>query len=372
MSNDEQSKSTSSKHKHQAHELPNATPIHDISVPESQVEAIDQAGIDLHNAVHHNNISRIRSLLSLPTTDVNVIDENGETALMIAVHTRNQKTTVVPMMLDDVNTSEVRMIPSADASMRNSEDIKMDMIKALSTHHRARLNQTNQSGDTVLTIAARAGDWDVIQTLLEASENKNQPVDLNHLDSHGKTALAIAVERQRSAVIHQLLNAKSKMGIATTHGINMKALYRYLDTCIITVRNSDYGQPGAPKQFSHAEIGTQLINRHLYRTHQATIYWSLAGSVFGAISYSMSKSSIGRFWASLITMLSVGTLINCHRRQGMIAHIDDIHFIDRVVLSTGLMSRRAKHQTHNSNANGLHENIHNEQRSDSPRVSSGT
>jgi hypothetical protein len=144
-----------------------------------------------------------------------------------------------------------------------------------------------------------------------------------------------------------------------------------LDTCIIAVRSSDYGQPGAPKQYSHAEIGTQLINRHLYRTHQATIYWSLAGSVFGAIGYSISRSSIGQFWASLITLLSIGALINCHRRQGMIAHIDDMCFIDRIVSSAGFMPRRAKHQSQNGSANGLHENIHNEQRSDSPGVSSG-
>jgi hypothetical protein len=137
------------------------------------------------------------------------------------------------------------------------------------------------------------------------------------------------------------------------------------------VINSDYRQPGAPKQYSHAEIGTQLINRHLYCTHQATIYWSLVGIVFAAISYSISRSSIRQFWASLITLLSIGTLINCHRGQEMIAHIDDMHFADQVVFSTGLMSRRAKHQTHNSSANRPHQNIHNEHRLDSPSVSLG-
>ena len=338
--------------------LPHATRIPHICVPEGQVEAIDQVGIDLHNAVRQNNLLRVQSLLMSSTTDVNVVDESGETALMIAIHIRNQKTTRVPLTTNDINAVEVSIISGASEAISASQDI--DIINYLSKDHRTCVNQSNQQGDTALTIAARVGDWEVIQVLLDTSEYRNQPLDLNALSSDGKTALAIAVEQQKSPVIHQLLNAKSTIGFATTQGVNMEALYRYLDTCIITVRNTDFGRQGEYQQFNQSKIGIQLINRHLHRVYHTLIHLSLAGSVLGAASYMISRSPMSQFFTLLITTFSVGALVNCFGRQGMVSSISDLQFVDQII-STSFMPKLPKRKSENDRTNQSHQNLSREQ-----------
>ena len=88
------------------------------------------------------------------------------------------------------------------------------------------LNQYNDTGETELMIAARAGDLDLAKRLLEKKANPNLKVDLEPGNfGAGETALHIAAIRKNKAMCEllynngALLNVKDEMGFTPLDAI---------------------------------------------------------------------------------------------------------------------------------------------------------
>ena len=129
------------------------------------------------------NADSVRNLAK-SGADVNAIDENGDTAVVIA--SANGHKEAVAALIEsgaNINQSDGKGETAIAAAIRaqNSEMVKTLYEKG------ADLNQAVKSGETPLMLASQLGLGDIAQFLTQAG------VDLNAKGLNGKTAMYIAV-----------------------------------------------------------------------------------------------------------------------------------------------------------------------------------
>jgi hypothetical protein len=127
--------------------------------------------------------------------DVNAVNQNGETALMMA-----SDTDVVRMLLDakvDVNAMNQN---GETALMRASERGNANVARML-VDAKADVNVMNQRGRTALMSASESGNATVVQVLLAAGAN------VNAKDENGPTARVLAWSRLHDDVVKLLDDA---------------------------------------------------------------------------------------------------------------------------------------------------------------------
>lgn len=146
-----------------------------------------QYGEQLLSAAQNGNIKLIELLLSAGA-DVNTIDHDGETALMLAV--KNQKKAAFTLLL------------------KNGGDV----------------NTVNKNGQSILLTAVQRNDQDAVESLLKSG------ADVNYADSNRKTALHYAVDEGYDNLIPILIsagadvNAKTDTGYTPLHYASAKGL----------------------------------------------------------------------------------------------------------------------------------------------------
>jgi ankyrin repeat protein len=148
---------------------------------------------DLHDAAAAGNVAEIRALLTRGA-DVNAVDGDGRTPIMVATHAR--QTTAVQVLVDagaDVNQRD-RMLdnPFLYAGAEGLLDILMLV------HTAADTRLTNRYGGTALIPACERGHEEVARFLLDETD-----VDANHVNNLGWTALLEAVLLSDGGPRHQ-------------------------------------------------------------------------------------------------------------------------------------------------------------------------
>jgi ankyrin repeat protein len=180
-----------------------------------------EASTALHYAVEHNLHEVVLVLLGAhPGIDLNVQDEQGNTALMLAVK-GNHMDLVAALMNHPGVALNVQDNGGDTALMLAVKGNHLDLVVALMNHPGIDLNVQDNGGDTALMYAAAYNQLDVVISLM------NHPrIDLNVQSRYNKyTALHHAVDNNHPAIVSQLLS-DDKMDASLEDDDNNTALKR--------------------------------------------------------------------------------------------------------------------------------------------------
>ena len=162
-------------------------------------------------AVKHNRAEVVEFLLLIPDLDVNLQDEDGEAALMIA--SRRGYTKIVELLLS--GSKRVYITRSAGqrldiniqdewgmtALIRASDYGHVEIVKLLLSRPETNVNLQNEYGWTALMVASRHGHTAIVEQLLLRSD-----IDVNFRSKYGSTALIMASGNGRTEIVSLLEN----------------------------------------------------------------------------------------------------------------------------------------------------------------------
>jgi ankyrin repeat protein len=136
--------------------------------------------------------------------DVNCIDDDGITALMLA---SKGSVDVVTILLAHGANVNARTTKGTTALMGAADRGCVDIVKLLVTKG-ARVNDATQNGVTALMFAAQRGETMAMRALCASG---SVDVDVMTTDGHKMTALALAVAHQHSESVKWLLENGAKV-----------------------------------------------------------------------------------------------------------------------------------------------------------------
>lgn len=146
--------------------------------------------IPLHQAAAIGDVAQIKLHIE-KKTDLNALNEQGDTALKLAV--ASQSVDCVKALLEGGANPNLKdsngSTPLMDASMAGNVDMVNAMVAA-----KADLTIANSSGWTALYCAVFAGQYDAAEVLIKAG------ADVNTKDPSGQTVLALAEKRNQPEI----------------------------------------------------------------------------------------------------------------------------------------------------------------------------
>lgn len=175
----------------------------------------DKINEQFFRAAEHGNISKIKSLLE-SGIDINIIDNKGRTAVMIATYANDPET--VKVLIDygaDIDIQDdMKNNPFLYAGAEGFLEILRMTIDA-----GANPNLLNRYGGTALIPASEHGYVGVVRELLE-----NTDIDVNLVNNLGWTAMMEAIVLSEGGKIHQetiklLIEHGADVNIADSKGV---------------------------------------------------------------------------------------------------------------------------------------------------------
>ena len=168
----------------------------------------------MFEAARTNDVARIEALIA-EGAEIDAVDENGRTALLIATHRNNiEAATVLIDAEADVNRKDnIEDSPFLYAGAEGRLEILRLMLKA-----GADLASTNRYGGTALIPAAHHGHVETVRELLQTK------IDIDHINKLGWTALLEAVILGDGSptyveIVRLLVDAGADMTIADRDGV---------------------------------------------------------------------------------------------------------------------------------------------------------
>ena len=140
------------------------------------------------------------SLLCLPEVDVNHVNDEGKTALHLAVEHRHAD--VVQVLIDAGADIEATDRAGCSPLLLASSPLGSAKIVKQLVEAGAGVHAVDPKGNTCLLLAALRGHTDTVRYLAGLPE-----VNLNHADNKGYTALHLAVKQKHAEVMQVLLDA---------------------------------------------------------------------------------------------------------------------------------------------------------------------
>ncbi len=167
------------------------------------------------NSIRTNSLDSMEKLLKLPGLDINVKDNVGDTALLLAAKSGHKK--VIELLLKypgiDVNAKNTSGETALISAVRSGSK---EIVEFLLKQPGVDVNTKSNTGVTALTTAIRFGFREIEVLLL-----KQHGFNVNAKDNEGNTPLILVIEdRARKEIVEFLLkqpgidvNTKNDMGL---------------------------------------------------------------------------------------------------------------------------------------------------------------
>ena len=153
------------------------------------------SNISLHEAARHGNIDAIELLLK-KHVDINIVDKNGVTALMLA--SGNGHTQVIELLLKEHPNINLQAKNGVTALMIASLNGHTQIVELLLKEH-ANINTQEEDGWTALMLASLNGYHQVVKLLIK------KHADINLQAKNGFSALMLASQNGHLQVVELLL-----------------------------------------------------------------------------------------------------------------------------------------------------------------------
>ena len=154
------------------------------------------SSLELHQAIGRGDLATVQALLARGT-DVDERD-NGETALIVAAHTRYRD--VVQVLLDAGSNVNAESPGGGTALMAAASRGNPDIVQSLLAAG-ADVNMKGLQGNTALILAAMRGHTSLVQILLDKGADPDMETE------RGLTALSIATRKNDTEIIRLLREA---------------------------------------------------------------------------------------------------------------------------------------------------------------------
>ncbi|MBB3211293.1 ankyrin repeat protein [Herbaspirillum sp. Sphag1AN] len=160
------------------------------------------AGTPLVESLLYEQLNIYQLLLRDPRTDINGVDEFGDTALVWVAQLGD--TQLIEQLLAFPLIDPNRGVPLIQAAMRG----ELNTIRLLLAHERTDINCRDMCGSTALLEAARYGHLDVVTELLSTSH-----IDIGVVNAHGETELGVAppeIRQQLEMLLQERARSQSR------------------------------------------------------------------------------------------------------------------------------------------------------------------
>ena len=205
------------------------------TAPASQLIGFAKSKCDVDGNFPPSLVQKIRTILFGSRhgdgENINVVDENGWTALMHTTQQSNVKLVEcllnrdnVLLTLHNAQLNDVRMAVNADVAKRGglshrkmrSSELPLPTEQELPADKKADVNISGKYGWTALMAAAKNGNVEILGLLLDAGANIDaSTTSARILYDYGLTPLMIAVENNRIGAVEFLLAKGADLVICT-------------------------------------------------------------------------------------------------------------------------------------------------------------
>lgn len=168
--------------------------------------------ISLHSLLMTNNLKKFRIVLGLKLVDVDAVDTNGDTVLMIATRYVNKNEYIKLLINANANVNLKNFVGNSALHIA-AYDIEMC---ELLINAGADINVFNNLNESILMHAISRNCLKVVELLIEKGAN------LNHQNDRGNTALHVTVSNGSSIIIKMLLDAGADHRIKNNNGSKAK------------------------------------------------------------------------------------------------------------------------------------------------------
>lgn len=169
----------------------------------------------LHLAAETGHIAAVKVFLTHPDLDINMRDSHGDTALHLS-----ESTGVAGTLLGKGLDANVQNIDGNTALHCALRQRQTELVPLLMKYTRLDSTMSNKKGEHLMHIAA--AKWDLVTFELVAATSLRR--DINIPDGNGETVLHIAARSDNTEIVEHLLsipgiavNAKDKMGRTSLH-----------------------------------------------------------------------------------------------------------------------------------------------------------
>ena len=164
--------------------------------------------MDVAGQCSENHLSILKLLLEQPSTEVNLADDKGNTALHVATNSKNIEAVKI-LLADqrvDVNSkNSMKMTPLIIAA---KEADNIDILKLLIAEPRVDVNCETANHMTALLTTALHPNIDAARLLLD-----DPRVDVNQMNGLGYTALHVAAHLKRKVKLLELFLAHPRVDV---------------------------------------------------------------------------------------------------------------------------------------------------------------
>lgn len=154
----------------------------------------------LHSLIKaHATPDVVRAFLNLANPDVNLLDEEGQTPLNLAVAGKHVSVFKLLMAHEHIKVNQETSDGHTPLNLAAAER-HIHMFEMLVQRHDIDINHVDCKGDTPLNTAVGRGDEIGVETLL-----RHDDIDVNRIGSNGQTPLFSALGQQQPTVVSMLL-----------------------------------------------------------------------------------------------------------------------------------------------------------------------
>lgn len=165
---------------------------------------------NLFHAVKDGNLGLVRDLAIQKNIDINAVDNNGLTVLMIAASKGDR--TVVKVLLD-AGASVDTVDSSGNTALMLAIKVGSDQTVNFILEKDDNIDIKNNSGNTPLMIAVKKGYDKIVKLLLGKS------VKVNIIDNAGNTPLMVSIGKKNINITKLLLDSGANVNIPNKEGV---------------------------------------------------------------------------------------------------------------------------------------------------------
>jgi ankyrin repeat protein len=166
-----------------------------------KISALPERHKLMMKAASQGDTDVVMALMTTPGMDINKLDRDGNTALIVAAQNGRSYTVKALLKIPGILVNH-RGEEKDTALICAATEGHVNTVKLLLNFYRIRVNQVNEQGESALLCAAKEGHTEVVRVLLQA-----QNILVNQIDANNNNALICAAYNGHTEVVKLLLSA---------------------------------------------------------------------------------------------------------------------------------------------------------------------